>query len=154
MDMLKTVLHKLVYFAVVACPIAGCGPTLPVVGKVSGHVTLDGVPIEGAAVMFVPVTGGRPATGVTNANGDFVLTTFSVTDGALIGEHHVTVAKRKPALVPEARTETPGPVRPGASQPEWQTPERYSRPEQSGLSATVTEGDNQFNFQLSSKANH
>jgi hypothetical protein len=61
------------------------------VSKVSGTVTLDGEPIGKAAVAFVPVDGGRPAFGITDADGEYELTTFASGDGALIGSHVVTI---------------------------------------------------------------
>jgi len=70
---------------------AGCGrgPGSPV--KVEGVVTLDGKPLPGATVTFAPVEGGRPASGRTDADGSFRLTTFRSDDGALPGEYKVIV---------------------------------------------------------------
>src|SRR5262249_11387748 len=62
--------------------------------KVEGIVTLDGKPVEGAMVSFVPEGGkGLPATGLTESDGVFHLTTFSFEDGALPGEYKVLVTK-------------------------------------------------------------
>jgi hypothetical protein len=55
---------------------------------------LDGAPLAGAAVSFVPQTQGveRLATGRTDADGEFTLTTLRTDDGAVPGEYKVTVA--------------------------------------------------------------
>src|SRR5262249_9934025 len=67
----------------------GCGSDTV---KVRGPVTLDGKPLPmGTAVTFVPVDKGRSATGATQADGSFRLTTFKPEDGALPGEYKVTV---------------------------------------------------------------
>lgn len=72
--------------------LAGCGPPNPPTVEVKGVVTLDAQPVEGAAVVFTP-SEGRPATGRTDAAGEFVLSTFKQGDGAVPGKHRVTVSK-------------------------------------------------------------
>jgi hypothetical protein len=73
---------------------AGCGGPLKTV-KVEGVVTLDGKPLPAATVTFVPVGDGRAASGRTEKNGHFRLTTFRTDDGAMPGEYKVTVAVEK-----------------------------------------------------------
>jgi hypothetical protein len=84
---------------------AGCGGKT---AKVEGRVTLDGVAVEGAMVSFVPEnnTGDRQATGLTDADGVFQLTTFNTGDGAIPGTYKVTVEK-KPSQGPAAGTGAP-----------------------------------------------
>ena len=72
--------------------LSGCGPRNPATAKVEGVVTLDGEPIEGAAVVFTP-SDGRMATGATDSSGRFILSTFKQGDGAVLGQHRVTVSK-------------------------------------------------------------
>ena len=72
---------------------SGCGPSGPAPVKVDGSVTLGGKPVEGATVTFVSKSGGRSASGKTDADGSFVLTTNSTGDGAVPGEYVVTIAK-------------------------------------------------------------
>jgi hypothetical protein len=73
---------------------AGCdGRRSPV--PVSGIVTVDGQPVEGATVTFHPVGDdreGRPATGQTDKTGTFRLTT-GTEDGARPGAYKVVVIK-------------------------------------------------------------
>src|SRR5437868_6640610 len=69
--------------------LAGCGGPV----QVRGRVLLDEKPVEGAAVMLMPMRGGHPASGITDANGAFRLTTFKQNDGALPGEYKVVVSR-------------------------------------------------------------
>lgn len=76
----------------------GCaGKYTPV--PVSGVVTLNGKPVEGATVTFYAVgdeKDGRPAHGVTNKEGEFRLSTLGNEDGALPRRYKVVVAKFVP----------------------------------------------------------
>jgi hypothetical protein len=71
---------------------SGCSKGLV---KVSGTVTLDDKPLEGAEVTFLPAEGGKPASGFTGSDGTFKLTTFSTGDGAQPGEYRVTITKKE-----------------------------------------------------------
>lgn len=69
--------------------------------RVSGVVTLNGQPVEGATVSFYAVGGGkegRPATGHTDSTGTYHLNTMGNNDGALPGEYKIVVAKWVPGL--------------------------------------------------------
>jgi hypothetical protein len=69
----------------------GCGGKDRLV-KVEGVVTLDGQPIAGAIVSFLPdEKGGRFAVGTTAQDGSYRLTTYQKDDGALPGDYRVTV---------------------------------------------------------------
>ena len=90
-------LHRhmlLVGLTVLLGAAAGCdGRRTPV--PVSGTVTLDGKPVEGATVSFHLLGDdkeGRPATGQTDKTGTFRLTTGNE-DGARPGEYKVVVTK-------------------------------------------------------------
>ncbi|MDA1039553.1 MAG: carboxypeptidase-like regulatory domain-containing protein [Planctomycetota bacterium] len=77
--------------AVILLP-AGCGrpgaaPTAPVGGTLSAA----GTPIAGVNVTFTPAD-GRSATGITDAEGRFTLSTFATGDGAVPGRHRVTLS--------------------------------------------------------------
>jgi hypothetical protein len=71
---------------------AGCGPGRPPLVPVTGQVLMEGKPVAGASVMFVG--DGRPATGVTDAGGRFVLGTWTNGDGVLAGEYVVCVTQQ------------------------------------------------------------
>jgi len=53
---------------------------------------LDGKPFAGATITLMPVEGnGRSASGLSEQDGSFRLTTYRPDDGALPGEYKVTV---------------------------------------------------------------
>jgi hypothetical protein len=80
---------------------AGCGGG-PV--NVRGRVLLDDVPIAGVTVMLMPIDQGHPATGLTDADGTFRLTTFQREDGALPGQYKIVVTKTD-AIIPPPEIE-------------------------------------------------
>jgi len=68
---------------------AGCGDTL----KAEGRVILEGNPVAGASVMFIPESDkGLPAYGSTDADGHFSLSTNGAS-GIRPGRYKVTVTK-------------------------------------------------------------
>lgn len=79
----------------------GCGDTTvqddrPERAKVSGKITLDGAPVEGATIRLEAKTGSQQgAIGVSEADGTFVLTTYSSGDGVLPGTYMVIATKTK-----------------------------------------------------------
>jgi hypothetical protein len=76
----------------------GCGGKFTPV-PVSGVVTLDGNPVEGATVYFYAIgdeKDGRPAHGVTDKSGEFQLSTMGNNDGALPRRYKVVVTKYVP----------------------------------------------------------
>jgi hypothetical protein len=133
--------------------LTGCGrdknvPGRPPVYPASGQVVYKGQPLEGAFVSFTPTDGlTHGASGRTDAQGRFTLTTFDPGDGAPAGRYRVTVTKAKAII-------TPDPVDPEARPPlkveqKHLVPAKYSAPEKSGLEAEVTQsGENEFRFEL------
>ncbi|MCC9606036.1 DUF4198 domain-containing protein [Blastopirellula sp. JC732] len=79
--------------SVLLVALLGCGRGNPLgLAPVSGRVTLDGQPLADATISFIPEQ-GRPSTATTDAEGRFELTTLNPGDGALPGDHKVTVMK-------------------------------------------------------------
>lgn len=81
--------------------VAGCGSTNKPLARVTGTVSHRGQGIPGAAVMFAPLASesavpGKPAIGITDAEGKFRLTTYAPGDGAVIGQHRVQIASENP----------------------------------------------------------
>lgn len=76
--------------------LVGCGggTDLPETVAVSGTVTLNGDPLEGAQISFMPASGkGRGAFATSAADGAFSASTFSNGDGVIPGEYKVTIVK-------------------------------------------------------------
>lgn len=62
--------------------------------EVTGKVTYNNAPVEGATVVLVAQsTGGRGAVGNTDAEGNFKVGTFAEGDGAVAGSYKVKVFK-------------------------------------------------------------
>lgn len=125
--------------------LVGCGkPEGEKTFQVTGTVTYQGNPVEGASVGFIPEK-GRPAVGKTDAAGRFELSTFSPRDGAIAGSHKVVIGPA-PSDQPE-----PMPGEPGYKEPEVkpQFPVRYSEAATTPLRVEVTPGKtNQFSFEM------
>jgi hypothetical protein len=84
---------------------AGCGQGGPEVAPVSGRVTLDGMPLETADVIFQPEGSKSPSFGRTDKDGRYELGYKRGVAGAIIGPHTVSIAvnteiTRGPQLVP------------------------------------------------------
>ena len=74
------------YFLICGCGGSGARQVAPV----SGVVTIDGKPLTQGTVTFVP-TVGQSAKATINPDGSYVMTTYSSSDGAPVGENRVMV---------------------------------------------------------------
>jgi hypothetical protein len=81
--------------AILLCVGCNSGTRRPPTYPVTGTVIYKGKPLEGAMVTFVPADGAtvEAATGLTDAEGKFKLTTYTADDGANAGDFMVKVAK-------------------------------------------------------------
>jgi|SoiMethySBSTD1v2_1073268.scaffolds.fasta_scaffold1329876_2 hypothetical protein len=88
----------------------GCGQSGFNVAPVHGTVTANDKPLFQGRVMFAPsakgenIQPGKPAWGDIDKNGNYRLSTFAPNDGAVIGDHWVTVinsSEELPDGVPE-----------------------------------------------------
>ncbi|NLY02963.1 MAG: carboxypeptidase regulatory-like domain-containing protein [Rhodopirellula sp.] len=135
--------------------VAGCGSGRPETAAVSGKVTLDGEPVEGATVALFHPDGGQPARGVTDASGAFVLTTFEAGDGALLGQHKVTVSKidesAQQSADPSAELATPTSNADLSVTAKHLLPIIYSSPSTSDLTVDVKQGMEPIVLDLKSK---
>lgn len=136
--------------------VLGCSGKPPL-GRVEGVVTLDTKPLAGVSVTFMPEGGGRPATGVSDDQGQYRLTTTSPDDGAMIGKHRVALSLMKidgplPAAPPPG-TEIEASGASGFAPPPTKQllPERYVNPATSGFSFEVKAGSNRCDLPLTSK---
>jgi hypothetical protein len=124
---------------------AGCGGKQPV--SVRGALTLDGQPVEGATVLFLPEAGGegaRQATGQTVAGGKFELTTFRSGDGAFPGDYKVVVQYAQGVQGPPAQNMKEAfqgmqkaQKEAGNKAPRYVIPPRYSDPAKTDLRQKV-----------------
>lgn len=155
---MKTLANAL-FLAVVVTSIGCGGPDRPELAAVSGKVMFNGQPVEGAEVVFRMEGTSRHATGTTGADGSYKLTTFEPADGAVPGEHSVTISKLKADQnVSSATADDPSAgygsgmdsaATGGTVSGKDELPQKYSKPESSGLKRTVVNGEsNEFNFDL------
>ncbi|MBC8869887.1 MAG: carboxypeptidase regulatory-like domain-containing protein [Planctomycetes bacterium] len=151
----------LVFMACLACcvMVAGCGggSSNPATVPVTGTVQLNGQAVEGATVTFVGEASTRPATGTTDAQGEFTLTSFEPNDGAPPGDYSITITKyadagagtapdEVDAASPEAMYGDGGPDAAGSPN---ELPAKYETAVTTTLKETVTAGqDNNFTFNL------
>lgn len=132
--------------------LAGCNqknPNLPAQYPVSGTVTLDGKPLTGAGVMFLPRgdTRGTGAMGTTDDAGKYTLKTDFGGPGAPEGEFAVTISKYV------NRDGTPYVFNPDIAEAGQREtlPATYSDSMKTILSANVPKGGDTINFDLKSK---
>jgi hypothetical protein len=121
--------------------LAGCGSSATT--PVEGTVLLDGKPLAGASIQFIPQGKGRDATGETDKNGQFAMSTFQPRDGTVPGTYKVVVAPpvgsidpaqygsaedaMSAATKPQAKKASAGPA----------FPQKYTRPDQTPLTQEV-----------------
>ena len=147
--------------------LTGCSDPDARYSRVEGTVTYNGQPVEAASVTFLP-TGGElePASGHTDVNGRFVLTSSRAArggSGALPGEYTVIISKVVVSPDPDFEALKQGQI----TQEEYERrlsrktpadqerlrrnhlPAKYADRDRSGLTATVVSGKNPpLNFDL------
>ena len=124
--------------ALVSVMFVGCGGSdAPPTAPISGVVMMQGQPVPNVNVTFYPKS-GRPATGRTNAEGRFKLTTLKPGDGAVIGTHKIAVTNDASN---DASSSPPMPGMPGyeayMSSQKKGVASRFADPEKSGLTMVV-----------------
>ena len=119
--------------------LSGCGGANErYLAPVSGTVRYRGQPLANANVAFVPDENeARAASGITDSEGRYRLTTFEVNDGARIGSHRVTV--RAVEIAADAK-ENPRPI--NLPPPKIVDARGYNVASTSGLTAEVVAGKN------------
>jgi len=129
-------MKRILAAAVLAAVFAGCGQSETV--PVTGTVLLNGQPATEAEVLFTP-SKGRMASGQTDAAGKFTLSTNKPGDGAVPGDHKVTVVQYYP----------PGKAPPMGGGPPPRFPAIYAETSQTPLQAKVERGaKNDFTFEM------
>lgn len=109
--------------------LSGCSQgDRPPIGYVTGKVTIDGQPLSGAIVSFMPEK-GRPATGLTDKDGKYELQYTYQVYGCKIGPNNV------------------GFFAPNSGAPSHPIPNKY---EKSEFNVDVKKGKNTFDFDLKS----
>ena len=104
--------YSRVLYSLVSCSILltsiGCGNDGPELAEVTGVVTVDGQPVAGAVLTFVPTAGGSPSYGGTDNTGNYRLMFTDSKYGAMLGEHEVEIATNKPSAAEIAEMKAAG----------------------------------------------
>jgi len=137
-------MNRVTFCTLAAMAVAGfgCNQQVGPVGEVievvnaCGVLTFQGKPLEGFTVTFMPVSGKRPASGITDAAGKFVLGTNGANDGAEAGFHNVAVVWAGP---PPTDDTTAGAIDDPADMPAppVEIPAMYANPDTSGITLEV-----------------
>jgi hypothetical protein len=118
--------------ATLTCMLSGCGGAdIPELGEVSGVVTMNGEPIVGIDVVAYPKE-GRPAYGLTDENGAYVIMYKNGIAGTKAGPTRITpMYVQGGKAVPKEYSEMMFDVKPGeetivnfdmkSNAPEWAT---------------------------------
>ncbi len=135
----------------VAIVISGCQKpsNLPPQYPVSGTISLDGKPLPGAGIMFLPRgdTRGNGAMAMSDPTGKYTLKTDHGGPGAPEGEYAVTISK---VVNRDGTPYVPNPDVAEAGERET-LPGIYSDSMKTTLNANVPKGGNTINFDLKSK---
>ncbi|GIX04409.1 MAG: hypothetical protein KatS3mg114_0278 [Planctomycetaceae bacterium] len=146
--------------------LSGCGGdrwtrNLPDTVPAQGVVTLDGKPVDGASIVFVPADGGKyTANGLSRSDGSFALRAFPSKQGVVPGSYKIGVSKTV-----EQQMTLPQNFQAGEDAEHAQKivetntttwvnalPQKYASPETSGLMATIPpEGIKDLKLELTSQ---
>jgi len=119
---------------------AGCNPGEPR-GRVFGKVTFQGQPVPEGIILFSPVGVGDYMTAKLKPDGTYEVSTNSG-PGLRLGKYRVSInpplvdAPMGPALEPPKLKEFPN------------IPEKYRKPETSGLTLSVQKAENPFDVDM------
>ena len=124
----------------IAAALVGCGGSRT--SPVTGTVLLDGKPLVGAMVQFVPQGTGRDATGETDKSGNFTMSTFQPKDGVVQGEYKVMIAPPAATADPVAYASAEEAMAAASKAPAKKAtgppfPQEYTRPDQTPLKQKV-----------------
>lgn len=128
-----------VLIATVGCAEKG---SLTGVYPAEGTITLDGQPLEGAAINLIPDSTGsdkRGASALSEAGGIFKLSTLKTGDGAFPGTYKVTVTKMviEDPLTEEEKAESLGGKRVRDVVSVNQLPQKYASTQFTDLTLTI-----------------
>jgi hypothetical protein len=102
--------------------VVGCSDGRPTRVPVSGKVLIDGQPLTEGNIKFVPEV-GRPSGGTLDSDGQFTLTCYDGSDGAIPGKHRVQVSASRIL---------------DGSKVQWFAPPNYADFRRSGIEVEIT----------------
>lgn len=111
--------------------------------SVSGIVTIDGKPLDNGSITIVPASGGSPAYGGTNEQGEFSLETNNKS-GVHAGTYKVTLQKFVTPKKNSKIQDDEGRDGNFDSMPKPAIPEKYTTAENTPISITVPSADGKY----------
>jgi len=146
--------QRLTSLIVVCGFLVGCGggeeAKIPPLAPVSGTVKMDGKPLQGAVLSFLPkgATAGHMVTAVTDAEGKFACQYSNGAPGCPAGEYQVLISK---LLTPDGKPIPEGSTAADVGAVET-IPMRYRDPEAPSGSVMIPQGGKtDLNYDLKSK---
>jgi hypothetical protein len=115
------------------CGCSDSGAAIERTVAAGGTLTRAGQPLPFYQVMFTPDDGRRPAAGVSDEHGKFVLGTNAEADGAPPGKHRVSVIYIGPATASADGQNSFTPPAP----PKNKIAAKYGNPDTSGLTSEI-----------------
>jgi hypothetical protein len=159
--MTRSTLMRLLGLVCLVALLGGCGEAGPTLYPAGGTVTYKGEALDGATVTFSCDEANTVATGKTDAQGRFELSTYKRGEGAAAGKHTVTVSKVKvsapsgPPTMEMSKDQKVmddimgGGFPPELVPPESEIPEKYNDAARPILEFTVSaEASNDFKIEL------
>ncbi|MBL8851321.1 MAG: hypothetical protein JNG89_16685 [Planctomycetaceae bacterium] len=126
---------------------AGCGESpYPELFPASGTITLDGAPLDGATVAFIPSKSNQmqPSYGYTDPDGKYELKTPEGYGGVSPGEYRIVISK---IVMPDGSPVPPG-SQTGGAEGDESIPYPHSDPRATSNVAVVAEGSDVFDVAI------
>ena len=121
--------------------IAGCSPSGPAVGEVSGKVTFKGQPVKEGTVTFLNPNEGGAGESPIDANGNYTIPQLVVGE---VGEHIVIVTPLMEMKDTDPGKSPPAPVEKSAPN----IPVKYRQQGLTPLKTRIKEGKNEFQIEM------
>lgn len=139
--------------AAVVLAVCGCGGGSELnLAPVKGKVLLDGQPLAGVSVSFIPDTAkgttGPQSGGTTNDQGEFTLSAPDGGEGAVVGFHLILVS---PPFREDQGSSTEGPNKVDEATSTVEVPEKYQNFATTDLTEEVKADGNDFTIELKSE---
>ncbi|MDR2706199.1 MAG: carboxypeptidase-like regulatory domain-containing protein [Planctomycetaceae bacterium] len=129
------------FLLVAGCRKSGLDGLYPVKGK----ITSNGEPLEGVSISLSPISNTpdrRPASALSDKNGNFSLTTLKPNDGAFPGEYKVSLSKVISSMTYEQIKEIEMSGKNAFYKAQDAMPEKYRLADTSNITLTVKAGHN------------
>lgn len=141
----QTVMVAAIIVGIVSCSRSPYEKLLPA----SGLVTLDGNPLEGATVAYIPIKSNQqqPSYGYTDAKGKYALKTPEGQPGVSPGEYRIVISR----MVMEDGSPIPPGSQTGAAEGHESIPFPHSDPRATKNVAVVADGKAEFNVEIVSE---